>query len=71
MPYTKVEDQPKENDSGPDVWLAYDDPPLPPSKIHPGAPVRLDAVALKAIEPDIDARYQNPAELKAALEANA
>ena len=70
LPYAKVEDQPKESESGPDVWLDYDTPPKPPSESHPEVPAQLDAVVLKAIEPDIDARYQTPAEFKAALIAN-
>lgn len=70
LPYAKVEDQPKESESGPDVWLDYDTPPTPPSESHPEVPVRLNAVVLKAIEPDIDARYHSPAEFKEALEAS-
>ena len=70
LPYAKVEDQPKESESGPDEWLDYDTPPTPPSESQGGAPVQLDAVVIKAIEPDIDARYQSPAEFKAALVAS-
>jgi serine/threonine-protein kinase len=70
LPYAKVKGAPDETESGPDVWLDYDTPPPAPSESHPEVPVELDAVVLKAIEPDIDARYQSPAELKAALEAN-
>ena len=69
LPYAKSEDQPKESESGPDVWLEYDTPPKLPSECQPGSPVSLDAVALKAIEPDIAARYQTPAEFRSALEA--
>jgi serine/threonine-protein kinase len=69
LPYAKVEDQPKQSELGPDVWLDYDTPPKMPSEYPPGSPVALDAVALKAIEPDIAARYQTPAEFKSALEA--
>ena len=70
LPYAKVKGEPHETESGPDVWLDYDTPPAPPSERHTSAPDKLDAVVLKAVEPDIDARYQNPAEFKAALVAN-
>ncbi len=69
LPYAKVEEQPKESESGPDVWLDYDTPPKLPLECQPGSPVGLDAVTLKAIEADIEARYQTPAELRSALEA--
>ncbi len=69
MPYAKVEEHPKESESGPDVWLDYDTPPKLPSECQPGSPVGLDAVKLKAIEPDIEVLYQTPAEFKSALGA--
>ena len=69
LPYAKVEDQPKESESGPDEWLDYDTPPALPSESHPEVPDQLDTVVLKAIEPHIEARYQNPAEFKEALAA--
>ncbi len=69
LPYAKVEEHPKESESGPNVWLNYYTPPKLPSESQPGSPVGLDAVKLKAIEPDIEVLYQTPAEFKSALGA--
>ena len=45
----------------------YDAAPIGPSEINPAVPASVDAVALKAIEPDAHRRYHTPSAFKRAL----
>lgn len=47
--------------------LDYSKPPISPSTLNPSVPVEIDAVVLKAVEPEKRNRYQTPAEFKDAL----
>ena len=47
----------------------YDSLIQPPSKLNPAVPHPIETVAMKAICPDIEERFQTPAEFKAALSA--
>lgn len=47
--------------------LDYKPTPISPSKLNPSVPVAIDPIALRAINPDINERFQTPAEFKATL----
>jgi serine/threonine-protein kinase len=45
------------------------DDPIPPRKINPNIPPRLEAIILKALQKEVSKRYQSASEMKAELEA--
>ena len=47
--------------------LDYSHPPRPPSEINSAVPAAVASVAMKAIEPDIQTRYDTPSDFKLAL----
>ena len=47
--------------------LDYSQPPRPPSEINPAVPDAVASVAMKAIEPDVQRRYDAPSDFKLAL----
>lgn len=50
--------------------LDYHSHPKPPSEINPSVPPSIDSVVIKAIQPDLHARYQTPSEFRYALRAS-
>ncbi len=47
--------------------LDYSADPVPPSEINPAVPPSVDEVTLRALQPDMQDRYQTPAEFQDAL----
>jgi serine/threonine-protein kinase len=66
----EVEKRPRPGDDDDDIrrQLEYEVEPRPPSSINQTVPTILDDVTIKAIHPDIDQRYQTPADFKQALQ---
>lgn len=69
LPFEVVE-QPRPGDDEDDIrrQLEYEVEPRSPSSINKAVPALLDDVAIKAIHPDIDQRYQTPTDFKQALQ---
>ena len=67
LPYPIAADGRRGAERGPRRQLDYSHPPRPPSEINPAVPTAVASVAMRAIEPDIQRRYDTPSALNLAL----
>ena len=67
LPYPLASDGRRGTERAPRRQLDYSHPPRPPSEINPAVPAAVASVAMKAIEPEIQRRYDAPSDFKLAL----
>jgi serine/threonine protein kinase len=67
IPYPVIKIDDDDEDRGYRRELDYTDTPKTPSSINPAVPPEIDAIALKAVHVDYDARFPTPADLGEAL----
>ena len=67
LPYPLEADDGQGDESDARRQLDYSHSPRPPSEINPAVPSVVSSVAMKAIEPDVQTRYDTPLDFKLAL----